>query len=226
MKKIIEWASSANLIDYEVACNIMEERVNNIINKDANELIWLVEHPSIYTAGTSSKDKDLIEKGRFPVYKTGRGGQYTYHGPGQRVIYFMLNLENHEKNIRKFIDKLELLIINTLRDIGVESFTRKDRIGIWVYNENKEEEKIAAIGLRVKKWISYHGISINISPNISHFTSIVPCGISGYGVTSLHDLGKEISMSNFDDYLYKNFLDIFAAKNQTIEIITESKSYE
>ena len=127
MKKIIEWANSTNLTDYEVACNIMEERVNNIINKDANELVWLLEHPSIYTAGTSSKDEDLIEKDRFPVYKTGRGGQYTYHGPGQRIVYFMLNLENHEKNIREFINKLELLIINTLHDIGVEGFTRKEQ---------------------------------------------------------------------------------------------------
>ena len=223
MKKIIEWTNSTNLTDYEVACNIMEERVNNIINKDANELVWLLEHPSIYTAGTSSKDEDLIEKDRFPVYKTGRGGQYTYHGPGQRIVYFMLNLENHEKNIREFINKLELLIINTLHDIGVEGFTRKDRIGIWVYNENKEEEKIAAIGLRVRKWISYHGISINISPDIDHFNSIVPCGISSYGVTSLHNLGKKVSMHDFDAYLYKNFLDIFSKENQTIEMINRAK---
>lgn len=186
----------------------MEARVE-VIKNGGPELVWLLEHPPLYTGGTSARADDLLDK-RFPVYETGRGGEYTYHGPGQRVAYVMLNLKKRqqEPDIKKYIWQLEEWIIHTLAQFNVIGERREGRVGIWVIHDNTES-KIAAIGVRVRHWVSYHGIAINNNPDLSHFSGIVPCGIKGYGVTSLAALGKDVPMADLDSALKASFAEVF-----------------
>jgi lipoyl(octanoyl) transferase len=183
----IEWKISTEPVDYLEAIEFMEKRVEDIITGNAPEMVWLLEHPSIYTAGTSAKKKALLDPDRFPVYETGRGGEYTYHGPGQQIAYVMLNLKKRmdKPDLRKYVKDLEQWIINTLQQFDIKGERRENRIGIWVQNEDGSEDKIAALGVRVRKWVTYHGISINVTPDLSHFTGIIPCGISQHGITSI-----------------------------------------
>jgi len=186
----------------------MEARVAAIHAGEAGELVWLLEHPPLYTAGTSTREEDLLDA-RFPVHKIGRGGELTYHGPGQRVVYFMLDLTKRGRDIHKFVHKLEALIIAALADFGVKGEMRDDRIGVWVVNPDGSENKIAAIGVRVRKWISFHGIAINVETDLSHYGGIVPCGIREHGVTSLKDLGVDANMAALDAALAKAFTKVF-----------------
>lgn len=211
-----EWRFSNDLVPYEDALSQMEADVKSIQN-GGDEVIWCLEHPPVYTAGTSSDAKDLVEPDRFPVYKVGRGGQYTYHGPGQRVVYVMLDLNKRGRDIRKFVNQLETWVINTLAQFNVSGHIRHGRVGVWVerpekplnLNGSMTEDKIAAIGIRLSKWVSFHGISINVDPDLSHFSGIVPCGISEHGVTSLVDLGHLVSVSELDIVLQKEFEQVF-----------------
>ena len=205
----IEWKISSDLIDYEEALKVMEERVDAIHKGTAGELVWLLEHPPLYTAGTSADASDLVDPERFPVYDAGRGGQYTYHGPGQRVAYFMLDLNKRGKDVRKFVSNLEELIIDTLAHFKIKGERRSDRVGVWVDHGNGQEEKIAAIGIRIKKWVTFHGIAINVEPDLSHFSGIVPCGIAEHGVTSITALGVSATMEDVDSQIFKSFETIF-----------------
>ncbi len=207
-------------VEYATACEIMEARVAAIAAGSASGQVWLLEHPAMYTAGTSAKPADLVTPDRFPVFKSGRGGQYTYHGPGQRVAYAMLNLGRRGKDIRCYVNQLEGWIIDTLADFGVIAGRREGRIGVWVdmpagHKSGAREAKIAAIGVRVRKWVTFHGISINVNPDLSHFTGIVPCGISEHGVTSLSDLGISADLSDLDASLIRNFEKRFGPLNAT-----------
>lgn len=175
---------------------------------EADELIWLVEHPPLYTAGTSAKGADLLSE-RFPVYETGRGGQFTYHGPGQRIAYVMLDLKKRGQDIRAFVKQLETWIIRTLGAFGVEGFTRDGRIGVWVNTPTGGEAKIAALGIRVQGWVTSHGIAINLNPDLSHYAGIVPCGIREFGVTSLSDLQAGVTMDQLDAALERAFIEVF-----------------
>jgi len=210
----ITWKKHTKLLDYDKALSEMEGAVDNIILGLEQQTIWFLEHPDIYTAGTSANKGSLLDPKKFPVYETGRGGDYTYHGPGQRVIYLILDLKKifapHEPDLRKYIYYLEQIIIESLKEIGINGERREGRIGIWVETENGEK-KIAAIGVRVRKWVTYHGIAININPNLNNFDGIVPCGISKYGVTSIKDLGKDVEIEYFDKVVkekIKNILKI------------------
>jgi len=195
----------------------MEDRAIQIAAGTADECIWLVEHPALYTAGTSAKIDDLTDPDRFPVYDTRRGGQYTYHGPGQRVVYVMLDVGKRGRDVRRFVQELEAWVIATLDSFNVTGEIREGRVGVWVErpdkplmaNGNKAEDKIAAIGIRLRKWVSFHGISINVDPDLSHFDGIVPCGISGHGVTSLVDLGLPVTMDTLDVALRAAFETVF-----------------
>ncbi|MBA1338376.1 MAG: lipoyl(octanoyl) transferase [Pelagibacterales bacterium] len=202
----IEIKISKKPIDYIDSMNILEKRVLDIIDGKKKELLWLLEHTSVYTSGTSSNDKDLLNK-KIKVIKTNRGGKHTYHGPGQKIVYFVLNLNNREKDIRKLIDKIEKCIIDVLKEYNIKSYPDKKNIGIWIDNKNKSE-KISAIGIRVKKWIAYHGFAINVSNDLSKYKEIVPCGISDKGVTSFKKL-KIINYNNINNIIIKKFLDIF-----------------
>lgn len=205
----VEWKISEGLSDYKTSLIAMEERVAKITDGALPEIVWLLEHPPLYTAGTSAKISDLLEPDKFPVFEAGRGGEFTYHGPGQRVAYVMLNLKKRSaEDIRAYVQNLEQWIINILARFDIEGGRRDGRIGIWVDSPNGEA-KIAAIGIRVRKWVTYHGIAINLSPDLSHFGGIVPCGIANYGVTSLSDLGKNISMQELDIVLKEEFFRIF-----------------
>lgn len=204
-KNVIEFFNSSELVDYKKSIQLMEKRVENIKKKKQSELLWFLEHPSIYTAGTSSKDKDLLNDNLFPVIKTNRGGQFTYHGPGQRIAYIMLNVRDREYNVKSFIRLLEQWIMNSLHDMGIKSFLIKDKVGIWVRNE----EKIASLGLRIRKGISFHGVSLNINPNLDHFSGIIPCGNENSGVTSIEKIGLDISKKEIDDILISNFSKVF-----------------
>lgn len=204
MFKKVELFKSDTLVDYKVASKFMEERSSLIHNGEANELVWLLEHPNVYTAGSSAKDDELLGTKDIPVYKTTRGGKYTYHGPGQRIIYLMINLERCDKDIRKFIMILEKIIVKTFKKFDMDVYPVRDRIGIWI-KTGSGEEKIGAMGLKVKKWISLHGISINIRPELQYFDGIVPCGLSEYNVTSIKKLKKNISIENFDEEFILNF---------------------
>lgn len=208
-KRPVEWQISSTTIGYEDAVSKMEQRVAAISAGEASELVWLVEHPPIYTAGTSTDDADLLSA-RFPVHRTGRGGQFTYHGPGQRVAYVMLDLNSRTPDLRRFVASLEAWIIETLARFSVGGERREDRVGVWVKRPEKAlgaEDKIAAIGIRVRKWITYHGISLNVEPELSHFAGIIPCGIgeARYGVTSLVDLGLPVTMDDADAALKSAF---------------------
>ncbi|SJZ35131.1 lipoyl(octanoyl) transferase [Enhydrobacter aerosaccus] len=197
----------------------MEARVADIHNGRASELLWLLEHPPLYTAGTSAKTADLLEPSRFPVHVAGRGGQYTYHGPGQRVVYTMLDLRARQRDVRRFVFDLEEWTIRTIARFGITAERRQGRVGVWVARPDKpplpdgstREDKIAAIGVRIRHWVSFHGISINVEPDLSHYDGIVPCGISGHGVTSLVDLGLPVTMADLDAALADTFPEVFDA---------------
>ena len=211
------WEITEDKVDYNKALAKMDNHVEKMIQGEASEKIWLLEHPPLYTAGTSASKKDLVEPDRFPVFETKRGGQYTYHGPGQRVVYVMLDLNKRGKDVKKFVLNLEAWIKLTLSEFNVIGQSRDGRVGIWVERPDKplnnigavEEEKIAAIGVRLRKWITFHGLSINLDPDLSHFQGIVPCGIKEHGVTSLVDLGLPVSMHDLDNALKKSFSKVF-----------------
>lgn len=213
----VRWRVADGLVGYEDAVAEMERQVADIADGKADELVWLVEHPALYTAGTSADSKDLIEPDRFPVFATGRGGEYTYHGPGQRVAYVMLDLKRRRQDVRAYVAALEEVVIRTLDSMNVKGERREDRVGVWVRRPEKptlpdgtmSEDKIAALGIRLRRWVSFHGLSINVDPDLSHFGGIVPCGISAYGVTSLVDLGLPVMMADVDIRLREAFEDVF-----------------
>ena len=216
--KEIEYSISNKAINYEDSVEIMENRVEHISSKIKSELLWFLEHPAIYTAGTSSNEKDLLKKNTFPVFKTSRGGEYTYHGPGQRIIYIMLNLRERSYDIRRFVNTLESWIVDSLSDLGVESRLIKGKVGVWIDKGGEHEEKIASIGLRVRKGITFHGISLNIDPNLDHFNGIISCGNKKNGVTSLKKLGIILPKEKIDWILLKNFEKNFHINTRLIEI--------
>lgn len=199
-----DWRIEPGLTDYPSAVAAMEARAEAIRAGTAKELVWLVEHPPIYTAGTSAAPQDLVMPDRFPVFHTGRGGQYTYHGPGQRVGYVMLDLAARGRDVRCFVDSLENWVIETLATFGLSAFQAKGRVGVWVRTP-EGEAKIAALGVRVRRWVSFHGFAINVAPDLSHFTGIVPCGLADYAVTSLEALGAAASMADVDGALKECF---------------------
>lgn len=208
----VEWRVEPGYVPYEEAVAFMEARVAAISAGEAPELVWLIEHPPLYTAGVSSKDDDLLDAHRFPVHRSGRGGQFTYHGPGQRVAYVMLDLNARGKDVRAFVRGLEQWIIGALAHFGVEADVREGRVGVWVERKGpgwQREDKIAAIGVKVRKWVSFHGISLNVEPDLDHFTGIVPCGIQEHGVTSLVDLGVLATMDEADAALKTGFERVF-----------------
>ena len=213
----IEWRVSEGLVPYEEALAFMERRVAAIQAGEAPECVWLLEHPPLFTAGTSADAAELFNPLGFPVYEAGRGGRYTYHGPGQRVVYLMLNLDQRGRDVRRLVHSLEGWIIDTLSDLGVEAHRADGRIGIWV-GKGADEKKIGALGIRVKRWVTLHGIAINVDPDLMHFGDIVPCGISEYGVTSLADVGKNAPMSLVDDVLKRNFTKFLSALNESCKV--------
>ncbi len=216
---MVEWITATDLVPYEEALTFMEDRVAKIASGEAQEAIWLIEHPPLYTAGTSAQSADLTDPDRFPVYQAGRGGQYTYHGPGQRVIYVMLDLNKRGRDVRKFVCNLEKWVIDTLAEFNITAERRTGRVGVWVTRPEKpanfdgsaREDKIAAIGVKLRRWVSFHGISINVEPDLSHFDGIVPCGIREHGVTSLVDLGLPVTMMDLDLALMRRFEAVFGA---------------
>jgi lipoyl(octanoyl) transferase len=210
-----EWRISDSPVDYLDAVAAMEARAAAIAAREAAELVWLLEHPPLYTSGTSGKAGDLLDP-RFPLFSTGRGGQLTYHGPGQRVAYVMLDLKRRRPDVRAFVAALEDWIIHTLAAFNVRGERREDRVGVWVKRPDKGpgfEDKIAAIGVRLRRWVSFHGIAINVEPDLSHFSAIVPCGVADprYGVTSLVDLGHPVTMADVDVALRRAFEEVFGA---------------
>jgi lipoyl(octanoyl) transferase len=214
----VEWLKSADPVDYQTALAVMTERATAIARGEARELVWLLEHPALYTAGTSSRPHELIDA-RFPIYHTGRGGQFTYHGPGQRVAYLMLDLKRRAPDVRRFVATVEEWMIRTLGALGVTGERRDDRIGVWVRRRGRDhdaEDKIAAIGVRVRQWVTLHGFALNIAPDLSHFSGIVPCGISDtrYGITSLAALGSTASIADVDEILRREFEPLFGGSVQ------------
>jgi lipoyl(octanoyl) transferase len=210
----IEWRVSTEPVDYADAIATMEERVAAIARGEAPELVWLLEHPPLYTAGTSARAEDLLEP-RFPVHRTGRGGKHTYHGPGQRIAYVMLDLARFGHDLRGHVCRLEDWLIRTLARLGVRGERRAGRVGIWVVREDGREEKIAAVGVRVRRWVTYHGIALNVCPSLDHFAGIVPCGIREHGVTSLRALGFDVPMPEIDALLRDGFDAAFATPSAT-----------
>ncbi|KEO59934.1 lipoate-protein ligase B [Thioclava indica] len=217
---MVEWRISEAPVQYDEALSFMEARVAQIHAGEADEMIWLLEHPPIYTAGTSAKRADLVDPDRFPVYEAGRGGQYTYHGPGQRIAYVMLDLNKRGRDVRKFVQQLEEWVIAALAEFNVSGAIRDGRVGVWVTRPEKPlgadgmpaEDKIAAIGVKLRRWVSFHGISINVDPDLSHFEGIIPCGIRDHGVTSLVDLGIPATMVDLDVALAATFARTFGDK--------------
>lgn len=215
---MVAWIRSEGLVDYDAALAWMQERAKAIAAGTADEAIWLLEHPPLYTAGTSAKRDDLKDPDRFPVFDTRRGGQYTYHGPGQRVVYVMLDLNRRGRDVRAFVQALEAWVIAALGEFNIKGEIRPGRVGVWVTRPDKpplpdgapREDKIAAIGVRLSKWVSTHGLAINHDPDLSHYTGIVPCGITGHGVTSLVDLGLPVTMDDLDLALERSFHKVFA----------------
>jgi lipoyl(octanoyl) transferase len=213
----LEWRISDGAVSYAEALSVMEERVTDIRAGRERELVWLLEHPPLYTAGTSAKPQDLLLPMRFPVHVAGRGGQYTYHGPGQRVVYAMLDLRRRRQDVRRFVSDLEEWTIRALARFSVTAERRTGRVGVWVARPEKpalpdgrpREDKIAAIGVRIRHWVSFHGISINVEPDLSHYAGIVPCGIADHGVTSLVDLGLPVTMADLDIALAETFDEVF-----------------
>jgi lipoyl(octanoyl) transferase len=208
--RAIEWRISTDPVAYPEAVDFMERRVRAIRDGEAQELVWLLEHPPLYTAGTSANAEDLLEPDRFPVYRSGRGGQYTYHGPGQRVAYVMLDLQRRGPDLRAYVTALEEWIIRALASFNVAAGRRSGRVGLWVARGGGREDKIAAIGVRVRRWVTYHGVAINLEPDLSHFEGIVPCGISEHGVTSLVDLGLPVTMADLDVALKEAYGEVFS----------------
>ncbi|MBI6629207.1 lipoyl(octanoyl) transferase LipB [Pontibaca salina] len=214
---MVEWIITDGLTEYDKALAFMEARVAAIAAGKAPECIWLLEHPPLYTAGTSAAPEDLTDPDRFPVFQARRGGQYTYHGPGQRVIYVMLDLNRRGRDVRAFVQALEAWVIAALAEFNVTGHIREGRVGVWVERPDRPltangelaEDKIAAVGIRLRKWISFHGISINVEPDLEHFSGIVPCGISDHGVTSLVDLGLPVTMADLDLALQRSFGSVF-----------------
>ncbi|MEL7262315.1 MAG: lipoyl(octanoyl) transferase LipB [Pseudomonadota bacterium] len=212
-----EWITTPGLTDYRTAEAWMEARATDIAQGTARECIWLLEHPPLYTAGTSAQPSDLTDPDRFPVFHTRRGGQYTYHGPGQRVAYTLLDVGKRGRDVRAFVQSLEAWVIATLAEFNLRGEVRAGRVGVWVTRPDKPlqadgrpaEDKIAAIGIRLRKWVSFHGLSINVEPDLSHFDGIVPCGIAEHGVTSLVDLGLPVTMDDVDIALKKTFSGAF-----------------
>lgn len=213
----VRWRIANGFVEYADAIDTMEREAAAIANGEADELVWLVEHPPLYTAGTSADATDLVMPDRFPVFQTGRGGEYTYHGPGQRVVYVMLDLKRRKQDVRAFVSALESLIIDTLDSMNVKGERREDRVGVWVCRPERPplpdgsvaEDKIAAIGIRLRKWVSFHGLSLNVDPDLDHFGGIVPCGVRDHGVTSLVDLGLPVMMADVDMRLRTAFENIF-----------------
>lgn len=229
---MVEWITAQGLTGYDEAVSFMEARVAAIHAGQANELVWLVEHPPLYTAGTSARDGDLLEA-RFPVHVAGRGGQYTYHGPGQRIVYVMLDLNRRGRDVRAFVARLEAWVIAALAEFGVTGVIRDGRVGVWVPRPDKaplpdgtmRDDKIAAIGVKLRRWVSFHGIAINVEPDLSHYSGIVPCGISGHGVTSLVDLGLPVGMGDLDLALRHGFDTIFGQDGRTgCDLLTGGES--
>ena len=214
---MVEWITHDGLLPYDEAVAFMEDRAEAIARGEADECIWLVAHPPLYTAGTSAKPADLTDPDRFPVYESKRGGQYTYHGPGQRVAYVMLDVGKRGHDVRRFVQQLEEWVIATLAEFNLTGEIREGRVGVWITRPDKPptasgapaEDKIAAIGIRLRKWVSFHGISINVEPDLDHFNGIVPCGITDYGVTSLVDLGLPVTMTDVDIALRRCFDVVF-----------------
>jgi lipoyl(octanoyl) transferase len=207
----VDWRIADGLVPYDVAVAAMEARVAAIHAGTDGELVWLVEHPPLYTAGTSAEATDLLEPGRLPVFKTGRGGQYTYHGPGQRVAYVMLDLTLRGRDVGCHVWRLEEWMIRVLARFGVTAERRAGRVGVWVERSGGREDKIGAIGVRVRQWVTYHGLALNVDPDLGNYAGIVPCGISGHGVTSLAALGVKATMAELDAALRETFDDVFAA---------------
>lgn len=214
----VEWRSSDGPVPYPESVAFMEHRVAEIRNGTAPETVWLLEHPPLYSAGTSADPAELLNSDRFPVFQSGRGGRFTYHGPGQRVAYTMLDLRTRGTDVRAFVRGLEEWLIGTLGRFGVHGERRKGRVGIWVARDGGaggREDKVAAIGVRVRRWITFHGISLNVAPDLGHFDGIVPCGITGHGVTSLRDLGIEATMADVDAALRAAFDDVFGENRRS-----------
>jgi lipoyl(octanoyl) transferase len=209
------WAVSAAPVPYPEAVAAMQDRVEAILEGRAGELVWLLEHPPLYTAGVSAKPGDLIDPGRFPVFESERGGQFTYHGPGQRVAYVMLDLRERGRDVRRFVQSLEAWVIGALSEFNVTGEMRDGRVGVWVERPGRED-KIAAIGVKLRRWVSFHGISLNVEPDLAHFTGIVPCGISDHGVTSLVDLGLPVTLDEADAALKLSFERVFGATVTTV----------
>lgn len=219
-----EWWIASDPLPYPRSLNAMKARARAIAEGTAGEAVWLLEHPPLYTAGTSAKADDLLDPDRFPVFEAGRGGQYTYHGPGQRVAYVMLDLRARGRDVRCFVNGLEQWIIDTLSEFNIKGERRADRVGVWVSRPERglgAEDKIAAIGVRVSKWVSFHGIALNIAPDLDHFSGIVPCGISDHGVTSLEDLGHLISMPELDIVFRARFEKLFGPVVRAVGLPSE-----
>ncbi len=220
----LEWRISDDAVPYDEALSTMEARVAAIRAGTAGEMVWLLEHPPLYTAGTSARAQDLLQPARFPVHVAGRGGQYTYHGPGQRVAYVMLDLRARRQDVRRYVSDLEEWTIRTLGRFNVKAERREGRVGVWVVRPDKpplpdgspREDKIAAIGVRIRHWVAFHGISINVEPDLSHYAGIVPCGIADHGVTSLVDLGLPVTLADLDAVLAETFQEVFGAKTEAL----------
>lgn len=208
---MVKWITLPGLVDYQEGIKIMEGQLDRVINSMQPDTIFLLEHKEVYTAGTSHNVEELLKPDLFPVIYTGRGGKFTYHGPGQRIIYPIINLNNTDKvkDLKLYITQLEKWIILTLAELGVHAFTIQGKVGIWVKNSRNIESKIGAIGIRVRKWVTYHGIAVNISPNLDNYSGIIPCGINDFPITSLEDMGINISITEFDIILKKKFIEIF-----------------
>ena len=225
----VDWVIERGPIGYAMACAAMAARVDAILAGSAPELVWLVEHPALYTAGTSAQAAELLEPARFPVYRSGRGGRFTYHGPGQRVGYVMLRVGTRYGDVRAYVAALEGWLIEALKGFGVAGETRQDRVGVWVVRPDKPrspggetaEDKIAAIGVRVRRWATFHGVALNVAPDLSHFSGIVPCGVAEahYGVASLAELGRKATMSEADAALRASFETMFGAAVETFETV-------
>ncbi|WP_091739124.1 lipoyl(octanoyl) transferase LipB [Phenylobacterium immobile] len=211
----VGWAVSAAPVGYEEAVAAMEARVAAIAAGEAGEVVWLLEHPPLYTAGVSAKREDLLDPDRFPVFESARGGQFTYHGPGQRVAYVMLDLNARARDVRAYVAALEAWVIGALAELSVTGEMRDGRVGVWVDRGGGQEDKIAAIGVKLRRWVSFHGISLNVAPNLEHFAGIVPCGQTAFGVTSLADLGRPGGMADADAALSVSFERVFGALSET-----------
>lgn len=213
----VEWRISEAPVDYEEAVAVMEARAAAIAAGEAGELVWLLEHPALYTAGTSAAEDELL-RADLPIHRTGRGGRWTYHGPGQRVAYVMLDLRRHGQDVRRFVRQLEGWLVRTLDAFNVKGELRDDRVGVWVSRPAKgpkAEDKIAALGVRVRRWVSFHGVALNVEPDLAHFAGIVPCGIAGHGVTSLADLGRVVTLAEVDQALRRAFEEEFGVATVT-----------